>query len=84
MRSDVPFTFTIDGIDVEAWPGETVGVALLRAGIRALHRTPSGGGRGLFCGIGSCYDCYTTVDGVPYERACLTVVRPGMRVETAP
>jgi predicted molibdopterin-dependent oxidoreductase YjgC len=83
MSTDSSFTITVDGVEVEAQPGESIGVALLRKHIRALHHTPTGAPRGLFCGIGSCYDCYTTVDGIPYERACLTPARPGMRVETA-
>ena len=56
-------------------------------------RTPPGGRawggtrhhgrpRGLFCGIGICFDCLITVDGVPNQRACLVPVRPGMRLET--
>jgi aerobic-type carbon monoxide dehydrogenase small subunit (CoxS/CutS family) len=82
MSAATAFAFTVDGVEVEAMPGETIGVALLRLNVRTLHHTPSGAPRGLFCGIGSCYDCYTTVDGVPHERACLTLARPGMRVET--
>lgn len=76
------FTFTFEGEEVCAHSGETVGAALLAAGIRSLRTTRVGGRpRGLFCGIGSCYDCLVTVNGQHSLRACLTPVRPGDRVE---
>lgn len=78
-----PFTFTLDGRDIEAFPGETVAAALLAAGIRTLRRTEKEGRpRGLFCGMGVCFDCLVTVDGRPHLRACLTRVEAGMRVQT--
>jgi predicted molibdopterin-dependent oxidoreductase YjgC len=35
----------------------------------------------VFCGIGVCFDCLVMVNGRPNQRACLTEVRPGDRVE---
>jgi D-hydroxyproline dehydrogenase subunit gamma len=40
-------------------------------------RTP----RGLFCGIGICFDCVVTVDGVPDIRACQRRARGGEYIE---
>ena len=78
-----PFTFTLDGIAVTAFPGETIAAALLAAGIRGLRRTQNGDRpRGLFCGMGVCFDCLVTADGRTHLRACLTVVEPGMQVAT--
>ena len=37
--------------------------------------------RGLFCGIGVCFDCVVTVDGIPDVRACQRRARGGERVE---
>lgn len=77
------FTFTLDGRDVEAFPGETVAAALLAAGVRTLRVTEKRGSpRGLFCGMGVCFDCLVTVDGRPHLRACLTRAEAGMRVQT--
>ena len=69
----------VDGRRVEVRPGDTVAVALLRAGIR-----PGGehSGRGLFCGMGSCFECHAEVDGEPFIRTCMLTVREGMRVRT--
>jgi hypothetical protein len=37
--------------------------------------------RGLFCGIGVCFDCVVTVDGLSDVRACLRRARSGEKVE---
>ncbi len=75
-------TITVDGAPVRAYLGETVAGALLAEGRRVWRRTPQGEPRGLFCGMGICFDCTVTVDGIPYVRACLTPVSDGMVVKT--
>ncbi|PWC54664.1 hypothetical protein TSO221_08400 [Azospirillum sp. TSO22-1] len=74
------FTFLFDGAEIAAWPGETVAAALLAAGHRTWRRAEDGTPRGLFCGIGVCWECRCVVDGQPNTRACQTLVRPGMVV----
>jgi NADP-dependent aldehyde dehydrogenase len=60
-----------------------VGAALVSAGIRSWRTTRKNGRpRGLFCGIGICYDCLITVDNAPNQRACLTAARPGMQMRS--
>lgn len=73
----------LDGQPVQAYAGESVAAVLLANGRRVLrHTDKSGAPRGVFCGIGVCFDCLVTVDGVPNVRACMTPVRQGMIVET--
>ncbi|MCH0538947.1 (2Fe-2S)-binding protein [Streptomyces sp. MUM 203J] len=80
---DAPYTFTFDGRTLTALPGQTVAAALWAAGILSWRTTRDGGApRGAFCGIGSCFDCLTTVNGRPNQRACLVPVRPGDTVVT--
>ena len=77
------FEITVDGRTVPVLPGQTVGAALFASGIRAMRRTPlSDRPRGLFCGIGVCFDCLVTVNGEPSLRACQVVARPGDEVST--
>ena len=72
----------VDGHSLRAFPGESVAVALLAAGKRVLRTTARHSEpRGLYCGIGICFDCVMVVDGQPNVRACQTRVRPGMRIE---
>jgi predicted molibdopterin-dependent oxidoreductase YjgC len=72
----------LDGRSVEAYEGETVAAVLLADGVVATRRTVSGQPRGIFCGMGVCFDCLVVVDGVPNTRACMTWVRDGMDVRT--
>lgn len=74
----------VDGQLIEAYAGETVAAVLLVSGRRAFrHTDKSGAPRGLFCGMGVCFDCLVTIDGQPNVRACTSPVRPGMVVQTA-
>jgi len=73
----------VDGRVVPAFEGESVAAALLAAGRRALRATPRHGEpRGMYCGIGVCFECVMVVDGQLGTRTCLMPVRDGMRVET--
>lgn len=83
MTSEAPLppTFDFDGVELSFVPGQSLGAALTAAGIRSWRTTRrTGRPRGLFCGIGICFDCLVVVDGRPNERACLLLVEPGMRV----
>ncbi|MEU6540707.1 (2Fe-2S)-binding protein [Streptomyces sp. NPDC047000] len=81
MNDRIDLTF--DGAAIGAKPGQSVGAALTDAGIRSWRTTRhQGRPRGLFCGIGICYDCLLVVDGVPNQRACLVTARDGMRLES--
>ncbi|MGG5821820.1 FAD-dependent oxidoreductase [Falsiroseomonas sp. HW251] len=75
---------SFDGRPISALPGETVAAALSAAGILAYRRTASGAPRGLWCGMGACFDCLVTIDGRASQRACLAKVAAGMVVESAP
>ncbi|MGV9297288.1 MULTISPECIES: (2Fe-2S)-binding protein [Amycolatopsis] len=76
-------TLTFDGQPLTASPGQSVGAALTNAGVRSWRTTRRGGRpRGLFCGIGVCFDCLITVDDVADQRACLVPVRDGMVVRS--
>ena len=76
------FTFTFEGQAISAYPGETIGAALMAAGILTFRTTRrQGRPRGLFCGIGICFDCLVVVDGVPNQQACIVAARPDMRIQ---
>ena len=76
-------TVYVDGEAVEAYEGETIGAALLASRRRVLRRTAyAAAPRGLFCGMGVCFDCVVDVDGGQRLRACMTEVSDGMRIST--
>lgn len=77
-----PATISFDGRPLTAAAGQSVGAVLTSQGITAWRSTRKGGRpRGLFCGIGVCFDCLVTVDGEPNQRACLVEACDGMEVE---
>jgi sarcosine oxidase subunit alpha len=65
----------------EAVEGESLAAALWAKGIVVLrHDETTTSPRGMYCGVGHCFECRVTVDGVGDVRACITPVREGMRV----
>jgi len=80
-REEIGFTF--NGKDYKGQAGEPIAAALLANGVRILrHHEKSGRPRGIYCGIGHCYECRVTVNGVPGVRSCLTPLEKGMEVRS--
>ena len=77
------FHIEVNGQLVPARPGQTIAAVLLSAGRRVWRRTQHGEPRGLFCGMGVCFECLVTVDDVAGQRACMTLAQPGMQVQMA-
>ncbi|MDQ1540764.1 MAG: hypothetical protein QOH29_1490 [Actinomycetota bacterium] len=78
-----PASFRFDGRPIEFSEGWTIGAALTAAGIRSWRTTRvEGRPRGLFCGIGVCFDCLVTVNGRTSLRACLVPARADDQVTT--
>jgi len=74
---------TLDGKVITAVEGQSVGALLITQGQRATRTTRhSGKPRGMFCGIGICFDCLITINGVANQRACVTTVEESMSIET--
>ena len=81
MERGPAVTVSVDGRAVTAYEGETAATVLLAEGHLATRTTAAGAARGVFCGMGVCFDCLVVVDDVPNTRACMTWVREGMRVQ---
>lgn len=72
----------VDARRVDTAAGVSVASALLNAGIDAFRRSESGEARAPVCGMGVCYECRVTIDGIPHRRACMTTATHGMRIDT--
>ena len=71
----------VDKQKLEVLDGETLAAALWANGLISLGRNPDAESpRGMYCGIGHCYECRVTVDGIEDVRSCLLPVRDGMRI----
>ncbi len=76
-------TLYVNGKPCVAYEGETVHAALLASGRRIMRKaTNSNQLKGVFCGMGVCYECLVTINGVPNQRACMTRVADRMEITT--
>lgn len=80
----------VNGTAVTSYEGETLATALIASGTLIMSRDASGRPRSPFCNMGVCFDCLVTVEepvgsqAPPVRvRACLTAVRPGLRITVA-
>ena len=80
LERGAPVLLSLDGRPVTAYEGESVAGMMLAEGHVATRTTQAGEPRGVYCGMGVCFDCLVVVDGVPNTRACVTWVREGMVV----
>ena len=62
--------------------GTTVAAAVMASGESAFRRSVTGEPRGPLCGMGICFECRVTIDGVPHSRSCQTPCVEGMEVRT--
>jgi glycine cleavage system aminomethyltransferase T len=67
----------VDGRPLDFDPGDSVAVAILRAGEQPAHG-------GTLCLAGDCPNCLATVEGVTYTRTCQVACRPGLAVTRHP
>lgn len=74
---------TVDGDEISARAGQTLAAALIASGRSAWRTTRMNGRpRGIFCGIGACFDCLIVLNGQPNTRACLVIVEDGDVVQS--
>lgn len=82
-RPGSAFAVTFDDRAITVLPGQTIAAALWAAGITSWRTTRgSGEPRGVFCGIGVCFDCLVTVNGRANQRACLVRAEAGDVIRT--
>jgi hydrogen cyanide synthase HcnA len=75
-------TVHINGQPVTAAIGETVLSVIQSLGVRQIARNDHDQISGAYCGMGVCQCCLVKINGRHKRRACQTVVRDGMRIET--
>ncbi|MBV4468215.1 (2Fe-2S)-binding protein [Pseudomonas siliginis] len=75
-------TVHINGQAVSAAIGETVLSVIQSLGVRHIARNDHDQISGAYCGMGVCQCCLVKINGRHKRRACQTVVRDGMLIET--
>lgn len=81
MREGSSISLTVNGAAMTVAPGTTVAAAVMTAGA-ATRISVSGEPRGPLCGMGICFECRLTIDGVSHQRSCQFVCAQGMDVRT--
>lgn len=71
----------VNGTTVTVPAGATVGVAVMIAG-QPCRTSVAGKPRGPFCGMGICFECRVSINGMPHCRSCQILCEPGMDVRT--
>lgn len=66
---------------ITAYKGETLLAALMAAGFKSMKLSPlNHEPRGGLCGMGVCFECMVTVDGIHNIRSCMLEVEDNMKV----
>jgi len=74
-------TVRVNGRAVTVPAGATVAVAILAAG--AISRfSVTGHPRAPFCGMGTCFECRSEINGQPHRRGCQILCEPGMNIQS--
>jgi len=71
----------VNGQPVNVAPGTTVASAVLIAGI-PTRQSVTGEPRGPLCGMGICFECRATINGVQHQRSCQVFCAEGMEILT--
>jgi len=72
----------VNGRLVNVPDGVSVAAAILIAGVTTFRRSVTGQPRGPLCGMGICFECRATIDGVPRQRTCQLPAQSGMEIQT--
>jgi predicted molibdopterin-dependent oxidoreductase YjgC len=78
-----PLCIHVDGVEVKAYTGDSLLVAVLAARHALRRHEFSDEARAGFCLMGACQDCWVWLADGQRVRACTTVVADGMHVMTA-
>jgi len=74
------FIVRVNGEEFIAGPATSVATMILIA--NGFRRSVTGERRAPLCGMGICFECRATVDGIPHERTCLVMCREEMEIRT--
>jgi aerobic-type carbon monoxide dehydrogenase small subunit (CoxS/CutS family) len=75
-------TLTVNYKRIEVADGTSVAAAVLLSDVAVFRRSVDGDGRGPLCGMGICFECRVTVDGIAHQRSCNILAANGMEIVT--
>jgi len=72
----------VNGREVSVAPGTSAAAAVILAGFATCRTSVTGSPRAPLCGMGICFECRATVNGVAHARTCQLICQPGMEIRT--
>ena len=75
-------TITVNGKAITVPRGTLLAAAVEQAGVSSFRTSVRGESRGPLCGMGVCFECRVTINGIAHCRSCLTFCEEGMEVRT--
>lgn len=69
----------VNGETISVQSGTSVAVAMVLAG-QPCRTSVTGELRGPLCGMGICFECRVTINGIPHCRSCQIPCEPAMEV----
>ena len=75
-------TLQINNREISVAEGSTVATAIFASDAENFRRSISGEPRFPLCGMGVCFECRVTINGVKHQRSCQILAEKGMEIET--
>ena len=75
-------TLNINNKSVSISEGSTVATAIFAGDTKTFRRSVTGEPRFPLCGMGICFECRVTINGVKHQRSCQILAEEGMSIET--
>jgi len=75
-------TLNVNNQSISVNDGTTVAAAILAVGVDQFRRSVGGEPRGPLCGMGICFECRVTINGIKHEKSCTLIAKDGMEVVT--
>lgn len=72
---------SVNGEELRVPLGTMVAAAVLMAGSQA-RTSITGELRAPLCGMGICFECRVTINGIPHQKSCQILCESGMDVQT--
>jgi hypothetical protein len=72
----------VNNVPLQVPAGTSVAVAVFLAGASTFRTSIKGQPRAALCGMGICFECRLTIDGIANRRSCQIPVRQDMVIKT--
>ena len=75
-------TLKINKKEVSIAEGSTVATAIFASDASLFRSSVTGEPRFPLCGMGICFECRVTINGVKHQKSCQILADDGMKIET--